>query len=77
VVLVLIGATLISSIVLTSTEESKVERGEEHGYFAFGGSTVIVLFRKDSIEFDEDLIINSNKPIETLVRMGERIGIAK
>lgn len=44
-------------------------RGDELGYFAFGGSTVIVLFKKDTIKFDNDLVVNSKKPIETLVHV--------
>lgn len=44
-------------------------RGDEIGYFAFGGSTVITLFKPNSIKFDEDLIINSHKPVETLVKV--------
>jgi len=47
------------------------------GYFAFGGSTILVLFQKDKIKFDEDLLVNSAKPIETLVKMGESIGTCK
>jgi phosphatidylserine decarboxylase len=48
--------------------------GEEMGYFAFGGSTILVLFQANRIVFDEDLQINSSKPIETLIQMGQSIG---
>lgn len=36
-------------------------KGEEHGYFSMGGSTVVLLFKKGSIEFDDDLVQNSAK----------------
>lgn len=45
--------------------------------FAFGGSTVVVLFELGRIQLDEDLLIRSKqRRVETLVRMGERIGCA-
>jgi phosphatidylserine decarboxylase len=47
---------------------------DEHGYFAFGGSTIILLFPVDRIKFDEDLLNNSEDKLETLVRVGDRIG---
>ncbi len=50
-------------------------RGDEHGYFAFGGSTVIVLFKHGVIEWDQDMLENSAKKLETLVKMGNRVGI--
>ena len=52
----------------------KLQRLDEIGYFAFGGSTIICLFKKNSIEFDLDLLENSKKSIETLVKVGNSIG---
>lgn len=49
-------------------------RGDELGYFAFGGSTLLVIFEKNRVVFDDDLIINSKKPIETLVKLGMSLG---
>ena len=48
---------------------------DEHGYFAFGGSTIILLFQKDKITFDTDLLENSEQSLETLVRFGNSIGV--
>jgi len=60
---------------------SKVQRGGELGYFAYGGSTVVALFEPDMIEFDSDLVANSSptKPpgqlgMETLMKVGWSIG---
>ena len=69
-----IGATMVGSIIFTAQEGQHVNKGDELGYFAFGGSTVIVLFKKGTITFDSDILFNSRKPIETLVKMGYRIG---
>jgi len=71
-----VGATMVGSIHITSKEGSNAKKGDEHGYFAFGGSTVLLLFEPNRIVFDKDLILNSEKPIETLIKMGDRIGIS-
>lgn len=39
-----------------------------------GGSTVVILFEKGVVEWDEDLSINSRACLETLVRVGMGIG---
>ena len=51
-----------------------IRRGDEKGYFEFGGSTVCVLLQKGAAVMDEDIMENSRHGIETVVRMGERIG---
>ncbi|MDY0342890.1 MAG: phosphatidylserine decarboxylase [Lentimicrobium sp.] len=76
VVVAEVGATLVGSIVQTYTG-SIVNKGEEKGYFKFGGSTVVLLFEKNRIRIDDDLLMNTLKGYETGVRMGERIGEAK
>ncbi|KAF9581916.1 hypothetical protein BGW38_000899 [Lunasporangiospora selenospora] len=76
-VFVSIGALLVGSIELTGAKEkgNRVEKGDELGYFAYGGSTCVLLFQKDSVQFDEDLIQSSKAKLETLVQMGEQIGV--
>ena len=54
----------------------QVQKGHVHGYFAFGGSTVILLFERDRIKFDDDLLQNTSKRTETLVRVNTRLGKA-
>lgn len=39
-----------------------------------GGSTLVVLFEKGVVEWDEDLLINGRASLETLVRVGMGIG---
>ena len=69
-----VGATMVGSIVQTYLSDT-VKKGEEKGYFRFGGSSIIMLFKKGTVKFDEDLIINTQKGLETKVKMGERIGV--
>ena len=46
----------------------------EYFVFEFGGSTVVVLFPKDSIDISPDLIYRSGFPAETYLHMGSEIG---
>ena len=39
-----------------------------------GGSTIVMLFEKGVVEWDEDLLINGRACLETLVRVGMGIG---
>lgn len=74
VVLIAVGAMMVGSTVLTVKEGQTVKRGQEVGYFKFGGSTVLLLFQKDRFTFDSDLLNNSKQCVETLVRVGQSIG---
>ena len=75
VVMTEVGATMVGSIVQTYTGNS-VKKGEEKGYFKFGGSTVVLLFEKNKIRIDEDLLENTTKGYETAIKEGERIGVS-
>lgn len=66
-----VGAMMIGKI--TNRKVIEFKKGEEKGYFEFGGSTVIMLINKD-ICFHEKIIENSRKEIETIVKMGQKIG---
>jgi len=54
----------------------EIKKFDQHGYFAFGGSTTLVLFKPGTIVFDEDLMHNSARQLETLVKVGSRLGVA-
>ena len=71
-----VGALLVGKIVNHHTIAT-VKRGEEKGYFQFGGSTVVLLLKKDTAIVDDDILENSQNGIETVVKFGEKIGIAK
>ena len=74
---VCVGAMMVGSIQTTVEEGEEVRRGQEFGYFAFGGSTIVLLFEKDKVVWDEDLLVNGRASLETLVRVGMGIGRLK
>lgn len=51
------------------------KRGEEKGMFEFGGSTIVLLLKKNTVVLDEDILKNSANGVETIVKYGEKIGI--
>ncbi|ABX42329.1 phosphatidylserine decarboxylase [Lachnoclostridium phytofermentans] len=51
-----------------------VKRGQEKGKFEFGGSTVVLLLKRDAVSIDEDILRNTVDGYETIVKMGEKIG---
>mmetsp|Transcript_17002 Transcript_17002/g.23479 ORF Transcript_17002/g.23479 Transcript_17002/m.23479 type:complete len:128 (+) Transcript_17002:479-862(+) len=74
VIYVLIGATDVASIQLGVSQGSVVCKGQELGYFAYGGSCVVVVFEERSIIFDRDLERQSKIGMETLVKYGSSLG---
>lgn len=68
-----VGATMVGSIIQTYKPGITVEKGMEKGYFAFGGSTVVLFFEKGKIQFDEDIVENTGKGYETSIQMGQTI----
>ncbi len=69
-----IGAMCVGSIVQTYAPGAPAARGAEKGMFRFGGSTVIVLYEPGRVNLDADIAERSAAGIETLVRVGMRIG---
>lgn len=69
-----VGALLVGRIC--NRHREAFVRGEEKGYFAYGGSTVVLLIQPNRLKPDEILLQNSFNGLETLVRSGEAIGTA-
>lgn len=69
-----VGATCVGSIHQTYVPGRQVQKGEEKGFFSFGGSCIVMLFEKGLIQFDEDLIRNSEKGLETKALFGTSLG---
>jgi phosphatidylserine decarboxylase len=69
-----VGATMVGSIIETYTPNTQIKKGEEMGYFKFGGSTIVIIMDKDKVKIDSDILENTKKRIETFVKMGETIG---
>ncbi|MDU1443579.1 MAG: phosphatidylserine decarboxylase [Clostridium cochlearium] len=72
-----IGATCVGTIVQTYNPNKKVSKGQEKGYFKFGGSTIILFFEKNKIFIDKDIINQSNLGYESKVLVGDKIGKKK
>lgn len=71
-----VGATMVGRIV-NYHGSGPITRGQEKGRFEFGGSTIILCLQKDAVVMDPDLVENTLQGNETLVKMGEKIGIKK
>lgn len=66
-----VGAMLIGKIVNENVKNFK--RGQEKGHFEFGGSTIILLFQKGKIKINNKILTNTEKNIETIVKLGQNI----
>jgi phosphatidylserine decarboxylase len=55
---------------------AKIKKGDELGYFQFGGSSIIVAFSPGRIEFDQDLLDLSRERIQVSVEVGMSLGRA-
>ena len=66
VAVVKVGAMFVNSIEITN-ESSRLRKGEEFSYFSFG-STIVLLFEKDTFKVNADLNPHSE------VKYGEFIG---
>ncbi|MCL2146203.1 MAG: phosphatidylserine decarboxylase [Synergistaceae bacterium] len=73
VVFIEVGAMLVGRMV--ETHKSRIFRkGDEKGYFEFGGSTLVMLLKKDIVAIDEDILEYSRHGVEIKVKYGEKIG---
>lgn len=72
-----VGALLVGKICNHSEAAGSVAKLQEKGYFEYGGSTVILLLKKDAVTVDADILHYSAQGIETKVKIGERIAICK
>jgi len=98
IAIVAVGALMVGGIIWTSTVcedprsywdifnftlQKQVRRGDELGYFAYGGSTAVAVFPPGVIRFDDDLVQNSmgvgpagvDGSIETLMKVGHSLGV--
>jgi len=69
-----VGATSVGSIIHTFDPNSRIQRGEEKGYFKFGGSTILLFFKKNKVIIDRDIIEQTNGGFETKIIAGDVIG---
>ena len=71
-----IGATCVGTIMHTSAPDTPVAKGDEKGYFRFGGSCVITVYEPGRVNWDADLIEHGKAGREVYAWMGERCGIS-
>lgn len=74
-----VGAFGVGTIIQTAPDAPGAKyqllhrKGDEKGYFKFGGSTVIVVTAAGKIRYDKDLVRHSSDGYEVRVFYGERI----
>lgn len=69
-----VGATMVGSIHRSYEAGSSISKGDEMGYFSFGGSSLLLLIPEGKLIIDQDLLENTRQGKETFVKMGETIG---
>ncbi len=73
VIQVEIGALMVGKIT-NNKSITKFKKGDEKGYFEFGGSTIILFVKDEELIVDNDILLNSALGKETIVSVGEKIG---
>jgi phosphatidylserine decarboxylase len=68
-----VGALFVGRISNRPVNDT-FRRGEEKGMFEFGGSTIVMLFRRGVVVIDDAICENTRLNRETVVRMGYKIG---
>ncbi len=69
-----VGALLVGKIS-NHNQSARFRRGEEKGMFLYGGSTVVLLIKKDAVMPDERFRIAEDGE-EIRVKLGEKIGVS-
>ena len=70
-----VGALLVGKIS-NHTEGGVVTRGDEKGFFEYGGSTIILLTEKNAVLPRKDLLQNTAEGYETKILQGHALGRA-
>jgi phosphatidylserine decarboxylase len=73
IALIPVGALFVGAIKETYTPHQYVTQGDEIGYFTFGGSTIVLLFKAGTITVAPEILRNSADGKETPVKMGQLI----
>lgn len=73
VIFIPIGAEAVGKQIITVEAGQQVKKGDELGYFDYGGSDILVIF-EHLVRWDEDIFSYSQQTIETLVKCNSSIG---
>lgn len=77
VLLLEIGATCVGTICQTFAAGKTAAKGDEKGYFRFGGSSTITIFEPGRVQFDADLLEQSSQHREVYARQGDHMAVAR
>ena len=69
-----IGATNVGSVNLTYVPTRPVKKGEEKGYFAFGGSATFTIFEPGRVKLADDLLEQSVQQRELYAKVSDYMG---
>jgi phosphatidylserine decarboxylase len=69
-----VGALCVGKINRTAAMGNEYKKGDEAGFFSFGGSTIVLLFKKDYCTIDSELIKNLASGTIIEMKMGQKIG---
>lgn len=75
VLLLEVGATCVGSVVHTAQPGEMIHKGDEKGYFLFGGSTFITVFQKGRVKLSEALLEQAAQNRELYGKMGEQMAV--
>lgn len=69
-----VGALMVGKITNWCEDSGvPVRKGEEKGFFEFGGSTIVLFLEKGKANVCKDLIANTKRGFETKVKQGEML----
>jgi phosphatidylserine decarboxylase len=74
VTMVSVGATNVGTIIETYQPGQAVAKGDEKGYFRFGGSFVATIFEPGRIKLEDDLIHAGETAVEVYAKVGSPLG---
>ncbi|MFV1995574.1 MAG: phosphatidylserine decarboxylase [Verrucomicrobiales bacterium] len=77
ILIVEIGATNVGSTLQTYAPGEPVAKGDEKGFFRFGGSAVATLFEPGALILAPDLLEHSARHLELYARMGDVMAVAR
>lgn len=68
-----VGACLVGRI-RNHQQAGVIRRGEEKGYFSFGGSTIVLLFKEGAVDIPQEVFDATADGKEAIIKYGEAIG---
>lgn len=73
ILMVPVGALCVGKITHTYEPGKRHEKGDEMGYFSFGGSTLVMVCKPGIVEVSDEILTNSKQGKETIVKMGQAV----